>query len=92
VPAGRVAATPEAAADAAAELGGRVVLKALVPANRGAKAGAVRFADDAATAAREAALLLRTTVAGHDVGAVLVEERLRLEREVFFSVVLDRDR
>jgi succinyl-CoA synthetase beta subunit/citryl-CoA synthetase large subunit len=92
VPAGREAATPDAAAAAAAALGGRVVVKALVPSNRRAKAGAVRFADDAAAAAREAAALLGTTVAGHEVHAVLVEERLDLERELFFSVLVDRDR
>src|SRR5207248_818125 len=84
VPAGREAATPEAAADAAAALGGRVVVKALVPSNRRAKAGAVRFADDGEAAAREAEGLLGTTVAGHQVGAVLVEERLEVDRELFF--------
>lgn len=92
VPAGREAATPEAAVDAAAALGGRVVVKALVPANRRAKAGAVLFASDPAGAAREAGLLLGSTVSGHEVGAVLVEEWLELERELFFSVVVDRDR
>jgi succinyl-CoA synthetase beta subunit/citryl-CoA synthetase large subunit len=92
VPAGEEAATPAAAAAAVGRLGGRVVVKALVPANRRAQAGAVRFADDAAAAARAAAQLLGATVAGYEVGAVLVEERLELDRELFFSVVVDRDR
>jgi ATP-grasp domain-containing protein/CoA ligase-like protein len=92
VPAGRAATTSAVAADAAAELGGRVVVKALVPANRRAKAGAVRFADDAAAAAGEAERLLGATVAGHQVGAVLVEDWLDVEGELFFSVVVDRDR
>src|SRR5581483_7778487 len=53
--------------------------------------GAVRFADDAAAAEREAGELLAATVAGYEVEAVLVEERLELERELFFSVIVDRD-
>jgi succinyl-CoA synthetase beta subunit len=92
VPAGEAAARPEEAAAAANRLGGRVVVKALVPANRRGKAGAVRFADDAATAKQESSELIGSTVAGYEVSSVLVEERLELEAELFLSIVVDKQR
>jgi succinyl-CoA synthetase beta subunit len=91
VPYGEAAGTPAAAAAVAARLGGRVVVKALVPSNRRAKAGGVRFAKTGA-ASREAELLLGATVCGHEVRAVLVEEQLEFERELFFSILVDKDR
>lgn len=92
VPRGDVAATPAEAAAVARELGGSVVLKALVPSNRRAKAGGVRFAADPERAAREAGELLGSTLAGSPVTAVLVEERLEIERELFLSFLIDKTR
>jgi succinyl-CoA synthetase beta subunit len=92
VPAGGEARTPSQAEETADRLGGRVVVKALVPANRRGKAGGIRFASDPATAAREAEALLGTTVCGWLVDSVLVEQELVLEQELFFSVLFDQDR
>ena len=77
---------------AAASLGGRVVVKALVPSNRRAKSGAVRFAADGEAAGRQAQELLETTLDGRSVASVLVEEELPLERELFLSILIDKDR
>jgi len=92
VPAGEAAASPDAARAAAARLGGKVVVKALVLANRRGKSGGVIFADTPADAGRAAATILGRTVAGVNPEAVLVEERLDLERELFLSFVLDSGR
>src|SRR5713101_3974141 len=91
VPRGEEAETPAAVEAAAARLGGRVVVKALVPSNRRAKAGGVRFAADAMDAAREAEALLGETLDGCEIRSLLVEEHLELQRELFFSILIDRD-
>src|SRR3954452_270271 len=92
VPAGEAAVSPDAARAAAARLGGKVVVKALVLANRRGKSGGVIFADTPADAGRAAATIFGRTVAGLNPEAVLVEERLDLERELFLSFVLDSGR
>ena len=94
VPRGEVAATPAEAAAAAEKLGGPVVLKALVPSNRRAKAGGVRFAASPDEVASEAAELLGSEFEDlrFTVTAVLVEERFEIERELFLSFLVDRDR
>src|SRR5712691_1191831 len=53
-----VANTRDEVLSAASRLGGRVVVKALVPSNRRAKDGGVRFADDPEAAARAAEEIL----------------------------------
>jgi succinyl-CoA synthetase beta subunit len=80
------------ARDAADALGGSVVVKALVPSNRRAKAGAVRHAATLEKAEQHAAAVLGTTVDGHRVESVLVEERLELEAELYLAVTLDKSR
>jgi succinyl-CoA synthetase beta subunit/citryl-CoA synthetase large subunit len=87
-----VVSSAAGAAAAAARLGGDVVVKALVPHNRRAKAGLVRFAPDAAAAGAQTAELLGLVLEGSPVGEVLVEERLPLERELFLSFAVDTDR
>jgi succinyl-CoA synthetase beta subunit/citryl-CoA synthetase large subunit len=92
VPRGEAADSPQEARDAAQRLGGRVVVKALVLANRRAKSGGVVFADDPEEAAQAAEGLIGANVAGSDVERVLVEERLEIERELFLSFAIDEDR
>jgi succinyl-CoA synthetase beta subunit len=91
VPRGGVAATADAAAARAREVGGAVVLKAQVPAGGRGKAGAVRFAGSPEEAAAEAAALLGTTVAGFPVTSVLVEERIDVRRELYAAVLNDAE-
>ncbi len=79
----------EAEAAAAAVRFGPVVVKAQVPAGGRGKAGGIRFAGDAAAAGRAARALLGSTIAGHTVGAVLVEPRLDIVRETYAAVVAD---
>jgi succinyl-CoA synthetase beta subunit len=70
VPEGFIASQADQVAVAVNRLGGPVVVKALVPAGRRGKAGAVRFAANAEEAARAASEILETTVAGYRVDEV----------------------
>lgn len=88
-PQGRVASSAEAAAAAAGELGGPVVLKAQVPTGKRGKAGAVRFAGSPEEAAAVAHELIGTEVAGHRVTELLVEERAEIARELYAAVLDD---
>ena len=91
VPRGRVVTSAAAAAAASAEMPGDVVIKALVPANRRAKSGLIAVANGSSAEACAAELLART-YAEAPVEQLLVEEKVAIEQELFFSIVLDRTR
>lgn len=83
------AGDPLSAAQAARELGPRVVLKALVPAHGRGKRGAVRFADGPGEAEGAARALLAMKVGGYPVTALLVEERLDVADELYLALTFD---
>ena len=91
-PRGQAARSPAEAASVARRLGGPVVVKALVPSNRRAKAGGVRFADTPPGAAEAAGAVLARSFDGRTAEAVLVEEQVAIERELYLSLLVDRDR
>jgi succinyl-CoA synthetase beta subunit len=87
---GVVATSPEAAASAATEFGGRVVIKAQVLAGGRGKAGGVRLAADPAEAAARTREILALTLADVPVRRVLVTPAVDIEHEYYLAVVLDR--
>ena len=96
VPRGKVARTPAEAADAAEALGGRVVVKAQVHAGGRGKAGGVKLVASAAEARDAAAAMLGSTLVTHQTGpagvpvdAVLVEEALDVDKEIYAAIVID---
>jgi succinyl-CoA synthetase beta subunit len=89
VPGYRTAASPEEAQAAADDLGGQVVLKALVPVGGRGKGGAVRFIQNAAEASSVADELLGSTFKNFTVEYLLVSERLDVARELFVSFSFD---
>jgi succinyl-CoA synthetase beta subunit len=89
VPKGRVAGTAAEAARIAAEIGGAVAVKSQVLASARGKAGGILFADDASAAQEIASRLLGKVIRGSIVNRVLVEQKLRIERELFASVAID---
>jgi succinyl-CoA synthetase beta subunit len=99
VPAGRVASTPEEAADAARRLGGSVwVVKAQVHAGGRGKAGGVKLAKSVGEVTSAAAgmlgkrLVTKQTVAeGLPIHQVYVETGSQIERELYLSLLLNRD-
>ena len=89
VPRGRLARSADEAREAAAELGGAVVVKAQVPAGKRGKAGGIRVAGDAAAARDAAEAILGMEIAGHRVASVLVEEQAAVAAEYYAAVLND---
>ena len=89
-PGGRVATAPAAAAKAAEELGGKVVVKAQVLTGGRGKAGGIKVAEDPSAAAAATKAILGMDIRGHVVHRVLVEEASTIERELYAAIVFDR--
>lgn len=89
VPRGRVADSPDEARRAAAALGGRTVVKALVTAGRRGRAGAVIGAEDPEEASAAARRLIGATLDGFEVQRVYVEEKVAIARELYLSFGFD---
>jgi len=87
---GRVAETPEAARDAAAEFGGTVAVKAQVHSGGRGKAGGIRLAHTPDEARDAATAILGMDIRGHVVNKVLVAQGARIAQEFYVGVVLDR--
>jgi len=97
VPEGRLADTPEAARQAAKDLGNRVVVKAQVHAGGRGKVGGVKLVNDADAAADAAKGMLgqklvtkQTGAAGLPINSVWVEKPSNIARELYVSAVVDR--
>ncbi len=86
---GRVVTTAVEAREAAAEIGGPVVLKSQVLSGGRMKAGAVKFADDPEQAAAHFEAILPILVSGQKARSVLVEEKSPIAQEYFASVTWD---
>jgi succinyl-CoA synthetase beta subunit len=87
---GLVADTPEEAKAAAEKLGGTVVVKAQVKTGGRGKAGGVKVvhnADDAYAAAEQ---ILGLDIKGHVVKRVMIAAGARIDKEYYFSLLLDR--
>jgi succinyl-CoA synthetase beta subunit len=99
VPNGIVAATPDQAVQAAKRLGGSVwVVKAQVHAGGRGKAGGVKVVksvEDVGTAAKamlgQRLVTKQTGVEGLPIGQVYVESGSKIERELYLSLLLNRD-
>jgi succinyl-CoA synthetase beta subunit len=90
VPRGSVAASPEEAETAAAELGGTVVVKAQVQTGGRGKAGGIQLASDAAEARARAEQIIGMDIRGHTVRRVLVEEASEIAEEYYLALLHDR--
>jgi succinyl-CoA synthetase beta subunit len=96
VPRGGVATTATEAGKIAADLGGKVVVKAQVHAGGRGKAGGVKVVSSPEEAEKAAGGMLgsrlvthQTSAEGVPVHAVLVEEALDVERELYLGIVID---
>lgn len=85
VPRGEAAATAADAGRIATDLGGSVVVKALVPTGRRGKAGAVIVAHSSRDAAAAAKRLIGSTVEGYVVERVYVEEKADIADELYLG-------
>ena len=91
VPPGSAARTPGEAVKIAAEVGYPVALKAQVRVAGRGKAGGIRFAADEGEARSIAGALLGAETKGVAVERILVEAKARMDRELYLSIVFDRD-
>jgi succinyl-CoA synthetase beta subunit len=89
-PRGRIARSPDEAAEAADAVGGKAVVKVQVQAGGRGKGGGVVLVDSSDRASAEAARMMADGFQGHEVDRVLVEEQLPIAREFYTSFVLDR--
>lgn len=87
---GRIADTPAEAEAAAAAIGGTVVVKAQVKTGGRGKAGGVKVAFSPAEAKEKAEQILGLDIKGHVVKRVMIAQGADIEREFYFSVLLDR--
>jgi succinyl-CoA synthetase beta subunit len=100
VPVGHVASTPPEAAEAAKRIGGsKWVVKAQVHAGGRGKAGGVKLVDSPEAAAKAAEGMFGKKLVTHQTGAeglpihqVFVEEGSKIARELYVSLVLNRDK
>lgn len=90
VPEGRVAASVDEAAVAAASLGGRLVIKAQVRVGGRGKAGGIKTAENADEARQAASAILGMDIKGHRVERVLIEKASDIKAEYYAAVTLDR--
>jgi succinyl-CoA synthetase beta subunit len=89
IPRGRAASTAEEAVAAAKELGGEVVIKIQAWTTGRAGIGGVVFAKKPDDVRTHAARMLAMKVGQFPVEAVLVEEKIDIEREFFLSFAID---
>jgi succinyl-CoA synthetase beta subunit len=97
VPVGKVASTLQEVKAAAAELGGRCVVKAQIHAGGRGKAGGVKLVSNAEEAVAKASEILGKKLVTHQTGPegrqvrhLLIEQSVNIEREIYLGMVLDR--
>nr|BAE54376.1 succinyl-CoA synthetase beta subunit [Pelotomaculum thermopropionicum] len=89
VPKGRMAPNPDEAAKIAAEIGGPCVVKSQVLIGKRGKAGGIKFPNSPEEAKKAAEEVFAMTIQGLPVEAVLVEEKLKIDKELYMSITVD---
>ena len=90
IPPGRVARTPEEAAEACSVLG-PVAVKAQVPVGGRGKAGGIKLAQTPEEARQAAQRIIGMDIKGFKVPLVYCESALEIEREIYLGFTVDRD-
>ncbi|MGY5871567.1 MAG: ADP-forming succinate--CoA ligase subunit beta [Candidatus Thorarchaeota archaeon] len=90
-PPGGFAKTPAEAKKRAVEVGKPVVVKALVLSGKRGKAGGVKFADTPEEAEKFAEEILAMRINDLPVEAVLIEEKLDIQQEIYAGITIDRN-
>ena len=86
----KIADTPAEAEAVAAELGGKVVVKAQVKTGGRGKAGGVKLAEDPADARAKAEQILGLDIKGHVVRRLMLAQTADIVSEYYVSFLLDR--
>lgn len=89
VPKGSVARTPEEVGKITAEIGDSVIKSQILSGKRG-KAGGIKFTADPNEAKAFAQGILGEELRGLVVDALLVEEKLKIDKEYYLAIAIDR--
>ena len=89
VPAGEVAVSPEEAREIAVRLGGRVAVKALIPAGGRGKAGGIKLCETAQEVYNAATTLLGKPLLGYPVDRLLVETAQEILYEIYAGIIVN---
>jgi succinyl-CoA synthetase beta subunit len=89
-PRGELVTSPARALEIAAEINAPVAVKAQVLVAGRGKAGGIRFSTSPREAELAAKKLLSTEIKGFKVRSVLVEEKVPIEKELYFGITVDR--
>ena len=92
VPRGGVAYTPDEARNIAKDLGVPVAVKTQVLVGGRGLAGGIKFADNPDEVHKIASQILGSTLKKMDVGCVLIEEKVDIEKEFYLGVTIDYNR
>jgi succinyl-CoA synthetase beta subunit len=87
---GKVVTLADDAAKAAAEIGFPIVLKAQVLTGGRGKAGGVKIAQNEIEAKTLSSQILALVIKGYPVQKILIEPALKIEREIYLGVTIDR--
>jgi len=90
VPKGKIANTASEAKQIAAELGGKVVIKAQVLVGGRGLAGGIRLAKNPSEAETLSAAILGMEIKGLPVQRVLVDEAASISKELYLGITVDR--
>lgn len=88
--AGKIADTPDEVFHAASDIGGVTVVKAQVKTGGRGKAGGVKVAKSPEEAKAAAETILGLDIKGHVVRRVMVAQGASIDKEFYFSILLDR--
>ena len=92
VPRGIIASTPQEAAAAVVELGGKAMVKGQVLTGGRGKAGAIKAVSSKAEAESAAKQILAMSIKDYPVQKVLVTERIDISQEYYLGITIDREK
>ncbi|HZK02722.1 MAG TPA: ADP-forming succinate--CoA ligase subunit beta, partial [Anaerovoracaceae bacterium] len=91
VPKGKVAKTPDEVEKITTEIG-ETVIKAQILSGKRGKAGGIKFTADPTEAKEFAKTLLGSQLLGMPVDALLVEEKLKIDKEYYVAITIDGEK
>ncbi|UCE96193.1 MAG: ADP-forming succinate--CoA ligase subunit beta [Candidatus Bathyarchaeota archaeon] len=91
-PTGSLAASPTQAKKVASQLHPPYAVKAQVLVAGRGKAGGILFANSLKEVEKASSKVLNMKIKGLRVGSVLIEEKIRVKKELYFGITIDRSR
>lgn len=88
IPKGGIARTPEEVGDLTKKIGDSVIKSQILSGKRG-KAGGIKFTNDPEEAVAYAKELLGKDLLGFKIEELLVEEKLRIDKEYYLAITVD---